>query len=120
MKHVFLSITAPLALLATAGQAHAADGDLLDTTCGQYLQAIEIAKPGQNANADRNAQAVAAQDDIIVAMMWVHGYLSGRGGSTSAAGALTREWMIAHVGKLAAVCRTDGSTTRLADAAKKL
>lgn len=100
----------------------AAAGDLLATTCGDYLTAARIADPGKNPSEERKADALEAQDAMVDAMLWAHGYLTGRSGSITSAKPLTEAWMIEHVGKLADVCTknsSDGSMP-LAEAVAKL
>lgn len=122
-----ISLTAPIVLLLSSSAAFAADKapagapvDLLDTSCGQYLQALTIAKPSDKATPERAAQAVSAQDDIVQALLWVHGYLTGRDGANGPARPLNREWIISNVGKLATICSAGAATRRLADAASQL
>jgi hypothetical protein len=123
MRQSFLKIASSAILLACSSSAFAAESastDLLDTTCTQYLQALNIANPGTKPNPDRAAQAAAAQDDIVQALMWVHGYLTGRDGKAGPSRPLNREWIVTYVGKVATICRSGAGTVRLTDAAAKL
>lgn len=123
MTKALATILSPTILLMTAGMAHAAEppsANLLDTTCGQYLQALDVAKVGTQPSPARAAQAADAQDDIVQALMWVHGYLTGRDGKAGPSRPLTREWIISYVGKVATVCRAGAGTVLLTDAVAKL
>lgn len=114
---------APFLLLLYSPPLSAADApqaDLLDTTCGQYLEALTIAQPPKGASKKQTALAVSAQDDLVQAMMWVHGYITGRDGSAGMTRPLNRAWMVENVGKLAGICQAAPDTLRLADAATKL
>lgn len=102
--------------------ALAPENDLLGYTCSDYLHALDLADPGANPTADRQAAALNAQDDLVNAMMWLHGYQTGRDGPAAAAVPLTRSWMVENVGKLADACvanSPDGSLP-LASAVAKL
>lgn len=104
-------------LLMSSFPARAAEENLLDVTCGQYLTALSVAAPAAGASAAQQELAVEAQDDIAEGLMWIHGYLSGR---EAAAGKpvppLTRSWLTAQVTPLAKACRErspDGSAPLL-------
>lgn len=123
MRQSFMKIGVPAILLMCAGTTQAAEPapvDLLDTTCTQYLQALDIANPGTKPGPDRAAQAAAAQDDVVQALLWVHGYLTGRDGKAGPSRPLNREWIISYVGKVATACRAGAGTVRLTEVAAKL
>jgi len=106
---------------ADAAGPPAASADLLSATCGDYLAAADLADPGKGASRERLRQAEAAQDALVDAMLWVHGYMSGRS-APAAPQPLTRDWMIETIRKLAESCRKNSpdGTLRLADAAMRL
>lgn len=132
MKHSSKTFACSAALLVLAGAAHAqatppAAGaqppqrDLLDTTCGDYLQGLQAARPGDKATAAQKRRAQEVQDDITSALMWVHGYTSARAADGKFP-PLTQAWMRETVVRLAQSCKAhspDGKM-RLADAASKL
>ena len=113
------AIPAPVSAQA---QAQTADPDLLAVTCGEYLTAARIADPGKNPSKQRAAQALDAQDSMADAMLWVHGYLTGRASPSAQPVPLTKQWMVDHVGRLAKVCIDNSSDgkMRLVDAAMML
>lgn len=84
-----------------------ADHDLLDTSCQQFLDILAVANPGTNPSAERAADAKAAQRDAYQAMIWVHGYLSGKKGVNAATTPLTRAWLVKMVPVVAETCRKD-------------
>lgn len=100
-------------LLMLNSPALAADENLPDVTCGQYLTALSVAVPPSGATAAQKSMAVQAQDDIAQGLMWIHGFLSGQ----AAAGgkpvpALTKSWLSAQITPLAKACQArsaDGS-----------
>jgi hypothetical protein len=112
----------PAATAPKDAGAAADDQDLLDTTCGYYLAALDHANPGKGASAEQLALAPEAQDDVFNAVLWAHGYLTGRAGSVAAAKPLTKAWIAEHVARLAEICRKNSSdgSMRLVDAAAKL
>lgn len=126
-RQIFTSVAGIMLaiLMATAATAQPvpdpADPDLLGATCGQYQAALRAATPGPTAGPKAKERAAAAQDDIVNAMMWVHGYQSGRAGPQRME-PLTKAWMVDTVGKLSAACRTysPNGKMRIARAAAKL
>ncbi|TPE60508.1 hypothetical protein FJQ54_10920 [Sandaracinobacter neustonicus] len=106
-------------LLALAGLSAlqspvlAAEDNLLDVTCGQYLTALSVAAPKAGASKAEQQLAAQAQDDIAQGLMWIHGYLSGRDAAAGKpAPMLTRSWLTAQITPLAKACRErspDGS-----------
>lgn len=126
-RHIFADVTVTMMaiLMATAATAQPVpdpeDPDLLGATCGQYQAALRAATPGPNAGPKAKDRAAAAQDDIASAMMWVHGFQSGRAGPGRME-PLTKAWMVDTVGKLSAACRTysPNGKMRIARAAAKL
>lgn len=106
---------------SAAAQPTAGETDLLATTCGYYLAAVDHANPGKDASAEQRALAADAQDDVFSAVLWAHGYLTGRAGSVAAAPPLTKAWIAEYVAKLAETCRKNSSdgSMRLVDAVAK-
>lgn len=104
---LLLSVSLPIVLLAsTDTSAQQAERNLLDVTCGQYLAALSVARPPQNATAQQKQLASNAQDDIVDGLMWIHGYLAGK---AVAAGkdmpVLTKGWLSNQVAALADACQ---------------
>ncbi len=114
-----------LMLAATAASAaqDAADApDLMDVqaaTCAQFARAQAYAKPPQNATPEQTALAELSQDDLVLAMTWVNGYLAGRDGASSEH-AFTKDWIVAHMGKMNAICKAGPGSMLLTDVAAKL
>ncbi|MFM9977136.1 MAG: hypothetical protein ACKVOP_03700 [Sphingomonadaceae bacterium] len=117
---LFLALSSLTNTGAHAQTAAPASNDLMDFSCGQYLQSVNIANPGTKPSAQRQAQAVPAQDALASAMMWIHGYTSGKSGQSPAP--LTREWMIGMVGTVSKACRekSNDGTMRVADAVSQM
>lgn len=121
-----LALLAPLALLsataATAATPAVKEPDLVDmqaATCSQFAKALSYAKPPAKATEKQKAFAVLAQDDLVLAMMWVNGYLTGRDGAKGVQ-AFDKDWIVSHIGKLAAICKANPGTMLFKDAAAKL
>lgn len=81
------------------------DHDLLDTSCQQFLDILAVANPGTNPSPERAADAKAAQRDAYQAMIWVHGYISGKKGVNATTTPLSRAWLVKMVPVVANVCR---------------
>lgn len=82
--------------------------NLLDVTCNDFLQALEIAKPVKGESKARKQKSAEAQDDIVYGLMWIHGYQAGKTGS-GAVPALNEKWMADTVVRLANVCSQPGN-----------
>jgi hypothetical protein len=122
----FAALVAPLVLLATAAATAAPPDDntpdLVDVqaaTCAQFAKAIAYAQPPANPTEKQAALAVLAQDDLVLAMMWVNGYLAGRDGAEGTH-AFDKDWIVTHMGKLSAVCKANSGAMLLRDAAVRL
>lgn len=91
---------------------------LSGSDCKQFLQAVEVAAE-QNAKTEIQKRAAqAAQDEIIITVFWVHGYLTGKTGQSPT---LDSAWIAGTVNRLSAICTTDGlSRMSIAEAAKQL
>lgn len=114
-----LLVAATGMLVSAPMQAADLNRDQLTVTCSEYISALQIADPGKSATKKQKERAASAQDDLSLAMFWLHGYLLGRDHTQVP---LNRDWMVEHVGKLAKSCQAnspDGSM-RLVDAATKL
>ena len=81
--------------------------DLLETTCGSFLTILAIANPGANPSDDRKQEAQNAQAAAYRAMIWVHGYMSGKRGVDAAAMPLSRAWLVKTVPVVADQCKKD-------------
>jgi hypothetical protein len=126
MKPKNLALVAPIMLLAAAAASAATPDakvpDLIDVqaaTCAQFEKAMSYAKLPAKPTEKQKAFAVLAQDDLVLAMTWLNGYLAGRDGAKGAH-ALDKEWIVTHMGKLAAVCKANSGAMLLRDAAAKL
>jgi len=127
MHWKILALAAPLTLLMlNATSAAAADApkapDLVDVqaaTCAQFANALAYAKPPAKATEKQKAFAVLAQDDLVLAMMWVNGYLAGRDAAKGVQ-AFDKDWIVTHIGKLTAICKATPGSMLLRDAAAKL
>jgi hypothetical protein len=112
----------PGATMAQSGADAAAEPDLMNVTCDDYRSALLAATPNAKATSKDKAAALSAQDDLVNAMMWVHGYISGKAGPQTSLTPLTRTWMIDTVGKLAKACdqHSPDGKMRLADIVGKM
>jgi hypothetical protein len=126
MKVKFVALIAPLMLLSAAAASAAAPdaqpSDLVDVpsaTCAQYLKAISYAKPPANPTEKQAAFAVLAQDDLVLAMTWVNGYLAGRDGAKGVH-AFNQDWVVKYMGKMSSICRANPGSMLLTAAAAKL
>lgn len=119
-------LTAPLLCLSAtvtwaAGPAEDAP-DLIDVqtaTCTQFMRTMSFARPPANPTEKQAAYAVLAQDDLVLAMTWMNGYLAGRDGAKGAK-AFDKDWIVTHIGKVAAVCKANPGSMLLRDVAAKL
>lgn len=93
--------------------------DLQSVTCEQFARALAYANPGDAPTEDAQALAIEAQDDLVLAMMWVNGYLTGRDGADGAH-TFNQDWVVLNIGRLTEICKTGGSDMQLSDAAAKL
>jgi hypothetical protein len=113
------SLVAPAALAATPD----ATKDLVAIpTCRDFLVGLEVADPGRNPTKERAADAKNAQDDLFSALLWVHGYQSGRRPEGSPRTAMTQAWVIAEIGRVKAACeaRSPDGSMLLVDIAEQL
>jgi hypothetical protein len=126
MKTIYALRFAPIMLFAVAASAIAQDNantsDLVDVqsaTCAQFSKAQTYAKPPENATEQQLEFAVLAQDDLLLAITWLNGYLTARDGAKGNH-AFTNDWITNHMRKLNAVCKANPGSMRLTDAAAKL
>lgn len=127
MKMKIVALVAPCVLLsAVAASAASPDAkpepDLIDVqaaTCAQFAKAMSYAKPVENPTEKQAAFAVLAQDDLVLAMTWVNGYLTGRDGAKGAH-AFNQDWVVSYMGKLSEICKANSGAMLLTDAAAKL
>lgn len=122
------SFVAPFALImavtATAApQEDDSDSDLVidlqTVTCKQFFKAQTYAIAGDNPTPERQDLAEVAQDELVLAMMWVNGYLTGRDGDKGAK-TFDDDWIIQHMRKLTEICDANSGAMLLSDAAAKL
>ena len=121
---VRLSIVLPLLLgLSAPAAAQTAtmppNGDLLGTSCGEFLAVLAVANPGQNPSSDRQAAAQRAQHQSFLMMIWVNGYLTAKNGTPPAKAALTRDWLTNTTGAMVKVCKANPNQS-IFEAAGKL
>jgi len=128
MRKKIVALVAPCVLLAAVAASAASpdakpESDLVDVqaaTCAQFEKAMSYAKPVENPTEKQAAFAVLAQDDLILAMTWVNGYLAGRDGLKGGAHAFTQDWIVTYMGKMTAICKANSGAMLLTDAAAKL
>jgi hypothetical protein len=116
-SHLWLASTA-----ASAAPPDTKHPDLVDVqaaTCAQFAKAMEYAKPPAKPTKKQKEFAALAQDDLVLAMTWVNGYLAGRD-PAKAPPAFEKEWVVSYMGKLAEICRANSGSMLLRDAAAKL
>ncbi len=126
MKMKIVALVAPLMLLtaaaASAASPDAKPSDLVDVqsaTCAQFAKAMSYAKPPAKPTKKQAAFAVLAQDDLVLAMTWVNGYLAGRDGAKGAH-AFNQDWVVTYMGKLSEICKANSGAMLLTEAAAKL
>ena len=126
MKVKIVALVAPIMLLTAAAASAAAPdakpSDLVDVqsaTCAQFAKAMAYAKPPAKPTKKQEAFAVLAQDDLVLALTWVNGFLAGRD-SAKGAPAFTQDWVVTTMGKLSETCKAGSGSMLLKDAAAKL
>ncbi len=126
MKMKIVALVAPFILLtaaaASAASPDAKPSDLVDVqsaTCAQFAKAMSYAKPVKKPTKKQAAFAVLAQDDLVLAMTWVNGYLTGRDGAKGAH-AFNQDWVVSYMGKLSEICKANSGAMLLTEAAAKL
>jgi hypothetical protein len=82
-------------------------------TCADISDLYNDAVPAPGKDPDDLA---AAQDEVLYFVIWVHGYLSGRGGIDLERRPMNRAGIEAVVGQIAAACK-DRPEARFLDAA---
>ena len=79
----------------------------IDTaTCGDVFDLYEDAVPAEGKDAAELAQA---QDMVLLFVVWVHGYLSGRDGIDRDKRPLSKEGIETTVKDISVVCKPDES-----------
>lgn len=125
MKVKIVGLLAPLLLLASVASAAspaAKEPELIDVqsaNCAQFAQALEYAKLPAKPTQKQKEVAALAQDDIILALTWMNGYLAGRDPGKGAP-AFEKGWIVSSIGKLSAICKANSGAMLLRDAAAKL
>lgn len=127
MRKATVALVAPFMLLSAVAASAATpdtkpEPDLIDVqaaTCAQFAKAIAYAKPVEKPTKKQAAFAVLAQDDLVLAMTWVNGYLAGRDGSKGV-NAFNQDWVVTYMGKLSDICKANSGAMLLIDAAAKL
>lgn len=117
---VALLLALPLAQLSAQTASQGELRDLLDTSCAQFQAALLVADPGENPSEEQSQDALAAQDDLFNALLWVHGYLSGRDAGSEPMKPLNITWLIENAGKVKDACDAAGPEARFVDAVATL
>lgn len=93
----FCSVAAWAASAPPSGSSQS-DGqfELKGATCSQFLRAVEAA-----SEADGEA-AASAQDELVITLFWIHGFVSGKSGTPPK---LDSKWMSTTVTRLNQVCK---------------
>lgn len=99
-------------LLATAVSIHAAAwaaepaktsiNEMVEPTCSDLMAALRMADPGERPSSKRQAAAEEAQDDIAVALFWLHGWHVARG---EASLPVKKDWMATELKRVVAACK---------------
>lgn len=99
---------APPAEDAAAAPAPEDDEDftIQTATCGDVFDLYDDASPGEGKDP---AELEKAQDTILLFVVWVHGYLSGRDGIDETKRPLSKEGIMTTVKDIAEVCKPDES-----------
>ncbi len=77
---------------------------LASMTCGDVFDLFEDATPGDKKDPD---EVMAAQDDVLDLIIWIHGYLSGRNGIDNSKYTLNKAGINRAVDDIAAVCKSN-------------
>lgn len=96
--------TAPAAPTAPAMTPNA---DLLGTSCGEFLSMLAVANPGQNPTQDRQSQAIRAQRDVFMLVIWANGYVTGKTRADLSKVALTKDWVTTNTAAMAKTCKAN-------------
>jgi hypothetical protein len=76
--------------------------DVVEPTCADLIAALRMADPGEKPSSKRQAAAEEAQDDIAVALFWLHGWHVARGEATLP---VQRDWMVNELKRVVAACK---------------
>ena len=105
----FAAEDTPPAPEATAAAPAPEDDDsftIQTATCRDVFDLYEDASPGEGKDPD---DLEKAQDTILLFVVWVHGYLSGRDGINEEKRPLSKEGIETTVKDIAEVCKPDES-----------
>lgn len=91
---------------APEAAAQGGELDIQTATCGDLFDLYEDAVPGEGKDP---AELERAQDTILLFVVWVHGYLSGRDGINPVRRPLSKEGIEITVADIAEVCEPDES-----------
>jgi hypothetical protein len=94
---------------ATAAAAAPEDDDsftIQTATCSDVFDLYEDASPGEGKDPD---DLEKAQDAVLLFVVWVHGYLSGRDGINEEKRPLSKEGIETTVKDIAEACKPDES-----------
>lgn len=99
---------APTAKDTVAAQAPEDDEDftIQTATCRDVFDLYDDASPGEGKDP---VELEKAQDSILLFVVWVHGYLSGRDGIDETKRPLSKEGIMTTVKDIADVCKPDES-----------
>jgi hypothetical protein len=76
--------------------------EIVEPTCDDLMAALRMADPGERPSSRRQAAAEEAQDDIAVALFWLHGWHVARG---EASLPVKRDWMVGELKRVVAACK---------------
>ncbi len=76
--------------------------ELASMTCGDVFDLFEDATPADKKDPE---EVMAAQDDVLGLLTWVHGYLSGRDGINAGKYTLNKDGINKTVENIAKVCK---------------
>ena len=76
--------------------------EVVEPTCSDLMAALRMADPGERPSSTRKLAAEEAQDDIAVAMFWLHGWHVARG---EASLPVKRDWMMTELKRVVAACK---------------
>jgi len=77
---------------------------LVDMTCSDVFDLFDDATPNDEKDPE---EVMAAQDDILDLLTWVHGYLSGRDGLKNTKYKMNKAGITKAIGDIAKVCKAN-------------
>lgn len=77
---------------------------LVDMTCADVFDLFDDATPGDKKDSE---EVMAAQDDVLDLLTWVHGYLNGRDGIKNSKYTMNKAGINQAVADIVTVCKPD-------------